>query len=439
MENKNYPKVLVVGQTFNYKYGGGITMSNLFKGWPKDKLALASSTYLYKDLDLSVCELYYQLGYKSKLHPFPLNLFLPKITCGPLVINNVQSVPKQNHQIKPGKYRSLYNLIRDLLVFLGVYNLLYRLKVTTEFKEWLIAFNPDIIYSQLETLEIIRLVKQIHLLTKKPIAIHIMDDWPNTISKRSIVFNFWNRKIDNEFRELLGRASVLMSISQAMTEEYLKRYGKEFFPFRNPIEVEKWLPYSRTQSTLNEEFRVLYTGRVGMANGKAILEIAKVINHMNNLGKKVILDIFTPDNNSKGAVYLKNYRGVNINGHINHDQMPELIPSYDLLILPLDFDKEGVRFTQLSIPTKLSEYMISGVPILIYADKQTALARFALKGEWAYVVTNNDAETLENGIAELLQNDSLRRQLAEKALKFVLKDDDATIVKENFRKCLNID
>ena len=121
------------------------------------------------------------------------------------------------------------------------------------------------------------------------------------------------------------------------------------------------------------------------------------------------------------------------------NEMPELIASYDLLILPLDFDRDGIRFTRFSIPTKLSEYMISGVPILIYADNKTALARYALNAGCAYVVTNNDSETLKSAIRELFLNSSLRKQLAEKAKKVVLQNDNAEIVKENFRKCLTID
>ena len=73
MEEKDYPKILIIGQSFNKSSGGGITISNLFQGWPKEKLAVASHVNLISDLDNSVCEQYYQLGYNGKLHPFPLN------------------------------------------------------------------------------------------------------------------------------------------------------------------------------------------------------------------------------------------------------------------------------------------------------------------------------------------------------------------------------
>ena len=35
----NYPKVLIIGQYFHTESGGGITMTNLFKGWDKEKIA----------------------------------------------------------------------------------------------------------------------------------------------------------------------------------------------------------------------------------------------------------------------------------------------------------------------------------------------------------------------------------------------------------------
>jgi hypothetical protein len=38
-----FPKVLIFGQPFNNKHGGGITLSNLFSGWDKDKIAVAAT------------------------------------------------------------------------------------------------------------------------------------------------------------------------------------------------------------------------------------------------------------------------------------------------------------------------------------------------------------------------------------------------------------
>ncbi|HVA98634.1 MAG TPA: group 1 glycosyl transferase, partial [Bacteroidia bacterium] len=111
-----------------------------------------------------------------------------------------------------------------------------------------------------------------------------------------------------------------------------------------------------------------------------------------------------------------------------------LLANYDLLFLPLDFDNAGIIFSQFSMPTKVSEYMISGTPIFVFADKQTALAKYALKDNWAYVVSVNKKEALIKGLFELYSNSTLRKTLSEKAKEMAIQNEDADIVKENFRK-----
>jgi glycosyltransferase involved in cell wall biosynthesis len=436
MEEKRYPKILIIGQSFNKSSGGGITISNLFHGWPKDRLAVASNVNLLNDLDTSVCEQYYQLGYNGKLHPFPLNLFLPKIKCGSLNLNKGSStIQDQFVSSAPGKFKKIYRFLAPLLKFLGIYNILYKLKLTQDFKDWVNTYNPDIIYSQLSTIELIRFVSDIHDEFNKPIALHIMDDWPILLNNASQLFNFQRHILDNEFLELMDKSSILMSICQAMSDEYLIRYKKQFVPFHNPIVIEKWLPFSKNQWEVNDVFKILYTGRIGQANGKAILFMAKIIDAMNSEGIKIKLDIYTPEYKTKYAASINNLRGVQIKDTVEHIKMPALLASYDLLFLPLDFDKVGIRFAQYSMPTKASEYMISGTPILVYADNRTALAKYAIRDKWAYVVTQDDNVVLTDAIKELYSNYTLRKELAQQAIKIAIENEDAETTREKFRKC----
>jgi len=55
-----YPKVLIVGQYFNIRSGGGITMTNLFKDWDKENIAVAAESIV--DPNFAACNKYYQLG-----------------------------------------------------------------------------------------------------------------------------------------------------------------------------------------------------------------------------------------------------------------------------------------------------------------------------------------------------------------------------------------
>src|SRR5262249_7147720 len=88
-QSMSLPKVLIIGQPFNNDTGGGITLSNLFSGWDKDKIAVVCSPYLLQDnIDTNICDTYYQLGQKEGRRIFPFNLFNRKYYSGVIKFTN---------------------------------------------------------------------------------------------------------------------------------------------------------------------------------------------------------------------------------------------------------------------------------------------------------------------------------------------------------------
>jgi len=114
--------------------------------------------------------------------------------------------------------------------------------------------------------------------------------------------------------------------------------------------------------------------------------------------------------------------------------LPSKFSAADLLLLPQDFDKKSVQFLRYSFPTKVSEYMISGTPVLVYGDERTGLTQYALKDKWAYVVTQNTRAALVKAITELYSNLSLREELGNRAQQIAIEREDAEVVRENFRQ-----
>lgn len=434
-EKKAYPKVLIIGQTFHKKSGGGVTLSNLFEGWPKDRLAVAGKSNLRIDTDTSVCEIYYQLTYKNKLHPFPLSFILPKVKNGQIEITKgpLESKAIEGKKLTGGRFKIIYSILEKALHFFGVYNFLYKLKLTPEFKKWIQEFNPDIIYTQLESLELIRLVDEIHSESRRKIAIHIMDDWPLTVNKPGLLYFYWGKIINNEFRRLLDKASVLMSISDAMSEEYRIRYNKQFIPFHNPIDIKYWKPATEKDFSIKDTFTILYAGRIGWGIEKSIAEVAAAVNDPQIIKKNIIFEIQTGDIDtlSKAVVFNDN---VKWKEPIAYSKLPEKFSSVDLLLMPQDFDEKSVRFLKYSYPTKASEYMISGTPILVYGDIRTGLTKQAMQDKWAYVVTENNTAALVKALLEIYKNPALRKELSQTAQKISLEKEDAEVVREKFRK-----
>ncbi len=427
-----YPKILIIGQSFNKNSGGGVTISNLFKEWPADRIAVASNANLYNNLDTSVCNTYYQLGYNNKLHPFPLGIVLPKINCGILPAGGNNTGTATAAPVKSGKFKFIYSILEKLLHFTGLYNVFYKLKITPAFAAWIKEYNPDIIYTQLASLELIRFTDALHAHTKKPVAIHMMDDWPLTINKPGLFYGYWQKTIDREFRRLLDKSAVLMSICDAMTDEYRKRYGKEFIPFHNPIDIGFWKPAAEKDYTAKQQFTILYAGRIGFGIEKSIAEVADAVNTIAKTNPGVVFEIQTGDKEllDTQLAYTAHVKWAQ---PVPYNQLPARFAAADILLLPQDFDEKSVQFLRYSFPTKVSEYMISGTPILVYGDSRTGLTQYAQQGNWATVVTENSTDALVKAIVELYNNEALRKQRGIAGQQLASQTEDAKLVRERFR------
>jgi hypothetical protein len=162
-----------------------------------------------------------------------------------------------------------------------------RYAISKEVLDWINDYSPDIIYSQLSNIELISFVNDLQRKLMLPVAIHMMDDWPVTIRKPGFFQTYWHKRIDREFRYLLSKATVLMSISESMSVEYLKRYGYSFVPFHNPIDMKFWGAFSKTSYSANTPFVILYAGRIGTGIKHCLLDIAEAIKALASAAVKI--------------------------------------------------------------------------------------------------------------------------------------------------------
>jgi glycosyltransferase involved in cell wall biosynthesis len=428
----NLPKVLIIGSQFNKNTGGGITLTNLFSGWDRDKIAFA--TERVDTTDLTICENYYQLGYDESKRRFPFNLIEKKFKSGVLntqILNNQTNV---NTIIPNSKKQPQVAKIYDaMLHFTGLYHYSRNLKITTNLLNWIDEFKPDLIYCLLGSLELIQFITKLHDKLNLPVAIHIMDDWPTTISKPGLFQVYWKHLIDKKFRLLLDKTSIFLSISEAMSEEYKRRYNIDFIPFHNPIETDIWCHIAKQEYAIGTNIKLLYTGRIGLGINISLKQIAKAINEIRNTDLwDINFIIQTPD----APDWIKEFNFIETRFISDYSLYPQSLTEADILILPYDFAGKSAKFIKYSMPTKASEYMISGTPVLLYSSKETAMCQHALKHKWAYIVSEENPVILIDAIKEMVTNEKLRKDIGTKAKEFSLQHFNAEVVRENFRLAL---
>jgi glycosyltransferase involved in cell wall biosynthesis len=307
------------------------------------------------------------------------------------------------------------------------------LLLSVDFKKWVNEFSPDLIYSQLSSLELIQFVSSLKEYLKKPIVIHLMEDWPSTISNKQIGFFrlFWRNFIDKELRKIFNESDVLLSISEAMSEEYLMRYGKIFLPFHNPINVKDWTASIKKDYSRKDTFIVLYAGRIGTGLQNCLLSFAYAVKNQVNKGRKIEFHIQSGSDHPV-LKELDKIECVKFRNQVPYEQLPNVFSSSDLLLLPNDFDEKF----KYSMPTKASEYMVSGTPILVFSSSETAVTKHTLKYGWAYVVSENSIEKLEKAINELYEDEELRKETGCRAKEFAIKNYESEQIRENFKNSI---
>lgn len=437
--NNSFPKVLIIGETFRYTGGGGITLINLFKDWTSDNIAVVTEK-IEETTSETNCKKFYRLGHLEIKFPFPFN-YINKITDSGNVAVIELNTPSILKRDAKRKIRSIIKFELEkayytLLIFLGLCNSDYRILISEQLLKWIKEFSPDIIYAQPFRYRDMVFAMELKEKTGIPLALHIMDDSVSFSNKLNLLYFYWKKKINDTFNRLIENADIHLSISEAMSDEYFKRYNKHFLPFRNPIDVNAWSKYSKKDWTLQKEINIIYTGRLALPNVNALLTFCKVVDRFKNHVYPVKLHIYSIDKNAKFTSKINNLKSVIIHDSVSTEEIPSLITQFDIAFLPIDFTQKGIVYAKYSISTKTSEYMISGVPILLFAPKQVALTSYALKTKSMYTISVNSMNQLAHALEELINDEKLRTSLALKAIAVAEAESDSILVRKYFKEVL---
>ncbi len=431
-----FKRILIFGQPFNNFTGGGITLTNLFKGWPKDKIAVAYMGHGLYNVSTDVCDTVYQLGNEEHKWIFPFSLIQRKFPSG-LKKYDPDKKPAFNFIQTGLRYKIVTRFFYPLLRLTGIFHFISKIHISERFAGFLEEFKPELLYLQVSTRdEIIFSLALINHL-KIPSIIHMMDDWPSTISRQGLFHKRIEKRIDRELKALFDKVDLHLSISDAMSSAYSKRYGKDFIAFHNPIETSSWLPFCKKDYSIkNERVSVLYSGRIGMGITESIYEVAEAVDSMNMNGMKIDLHIQTPTKDERILNQLKKYKSIIINPFAELSRLPQIFSDADILLLANDFSDDALDYLRLSMPTKASEYMVSGTPVFIYSPEETAVTKFFIENECGYCVNRQDQNGIIKALGYLINNEEYRRKTGLRANEIARSRFSAEKVRKEFQDLL---
>lgn len=444
LPRNEYPRVLIFGGGFDSYTGGGITLSNLFRDWPVSRLAVADSGTRSGTAAYACAE--YRLGTLEERWAWPLS-HVPRHSDRSGVVDRAHRPADvtpgggpSGEAVMPSQLATGTRAARAAFYWvdgwLGARAVLLRSTLSRPLKTWAEHFSPDVLYCHFSSLEGIRMVRALHECTGARLAIHMMDDWPETVYGGTLLGPALRAAVDRELRELLSRAAVRMAISRAMAHEYLARYGYEFEVFHNCVDVAWWRESRKTSWAAASPFSVVYSGRIGWDALTSFRDVCEAIELMNQAGLPTQFRIHSPEFDASGASALARYPHTLALPAVEHEHLPGVLTGADVLIVPSDFNGRGSRFARLSMPTKVSAYMASGTPVVLYSPRTHATCAWAEQAEWALVVGERGPGKLARTLVDLAENPALREALGRRAAELADRELDGRRVRVAFKAAL---
>ncbi len=423
-----YPRVLVIATvSFNMEAGGGVTMSNLFRGWPKDRIAQIYS-YGVKNKDKSVCRRFYHVQAIDRQFEFAEGR--PLFGSGPA-----------SRALRRAKaYRAF--------------------KVAEQFQEAIAfarQFRPDVAYLRPmdKPSSYWWFCRDLCRLLGIPYVTHIMDDWPARYAAdtrsgtapdvpaglRGVLKS---ARLRRSLGSMLNEAAANIAISPEMAAAFAERYARPFEAFHNTIDVARWESLSGERPAgiagRDRPFLIRYIGAVVPDKElQSFKEIALAAKILADEGRSIRFELHCgPAWNESVDRYLAGVPVVRRGAFLPHTELPRALSEADLLVLPMNFDARSIRYVGYSMQTKGPEYMASGTPILVYGPPSNPNVRYARDAGWAEVIDHHDptGASIASRIRTLMDDPDSARSLADQARVVARKNHDAAVVRTRFRRVL---
>jgi glycosyltransferase involved in cell wall biosynthesis len=413
--------VVLSGSSFNRVRGGALTLTNLFAGWSRERLAMIHCDPIPPTNE--ICETYYSLSAKeiTRLGPF--------LGMRPLSTQPSAGTWTERSLLgtlgRFGKGAVFGNMLPD------------RGHLSKELIDWLDVFRPTLLYTILGSNAMMDLARGIADRYSTRLVVHFMDDWQSIAYRGGVLSPLPRWRMEQTLRAIVSRADLLIGISPAMCRAYEDRYGGAFQPFMNAVDTAQYAGTNPMSTTSDHRHEVLYVGSILVdAQLQSLVDSCHAAALLRDRG--VTLKILT------SPAFLERYQSVlSIAPNITVGTAPpdgeefiRCLRSASVLLLPVNFDRTSMNFIRYSLPTKVPAYLASGIPILAYGPRHVAQIEYARDEQWAHVVTERSVTGLSDAMEHVIENRSLQRELAGRAMSVAKSQHDIADVRSRFQSAI---
>lgn len=284
----------------------------------------------------------------------------------------------------------------------------------------------------------VRLVADLSKRLQIPVVPHFMDDWISTyaVPGRSVGSPLHVRYLRNAVERLFESVPVAMSIGEMMSEEYSRRFSRNFFDFMNPVDVESDYPRNVAVAEARA-VKFVYVGGLHLGRAEGLADIARAMNMLRSEGVDIELDVYAPSVDACIARNLEAISGaVSYKGSIPPSDVGRVLAMSDVAVHVESFDDDCAEYTRLSVSTKIPQYMAAGIPLLAYGPSKLASCRYVADAGAGILAGTRDVAALAEVLKALASGNDFRGSLGRRGWERARAFHEVGVVRDRFRSVL---
>jgi glycosyltransferase involved in cell wall biosynthesis len=255
-----------------------------------------------------------------------------------------------------------------------------------------------------------------------PLVSFFQDWWPD-FPEVPVAFR---PRVERQFRRTYMESNAALCVSNEMRRELGERPNSFVI---HPV------PSSTTSQARTSAFklplRLVYFGNL-QEYGPQIENALRSLNGSDN----VRLEVFgTSPFWSFGAQDYFQSRGL-YHPFIPPNQLMEAVQSSEAVLVVMSFDVALARRMITSFPSKLTEAMQLGLPVVVWGPEYSSAVQWARQGDRALYVTDPNSSTLRRVLEELAASPSERERLAKSARAAAADEFNPDRIQEQFMDAL---
>ncbi len=425
-DQKKYPRVLVISAaSLNSHSATGITLVNLYKGWPLDKIA---QVYCEETPpDHKICTNYMQFSNKDV--PF-VNIVRRIVKGSEFRRSSVPNVKAAN----ANNIQGIQNKPTFLPGNAAAWADTIPIRLSPQFWQWVTEYDPEVIYSVLGSIRILDIVLTVSKKLSVPVVPHFMDDWPSTTYQNSLGQFFPRILLTSKLRSVLKRSPYRMAISELMAKEYNQRFGPRFSAFMNCIDTTI---VDQSLSNNTDTLVLWYVGNVNNCRSNLLKDIAESALNLYKEGIRIKIKVFAGVVSRQIHDELVIPPVMSVEADFTDEHLKSVRKFADGFIHVDDFSAINMQYFRLSLSAKLPLYLSAGLPIFAYGPDSSGSIKYISNHDCGITVTERNLVLIKDSLRRLACSPELRQRLGGNCRQVAIKLHDASIERKRFKDVLS--